>query len=67
MEPLFELSGTLMWREEGCVDGLGDTDIFFFVLAGSVTTWVVLWMLRFVGVVAWMFTGCGVLGVGQMG
>lgn len=19
-----------MWREEGCVDGLGDTDIFFF-------------------------------------
>lgn len=56
-----------MWREEGCVDGLGDTDIFFFVLAGSVTTWVVLWMLRFVGVVAWMFTGCSVLGVGQMG
>lgn len=40
---------------------------FFFVLAGSVTTWVVLWMLRFVGVVAWMFTRCGVWGVGQMG
>lgn len=30
VESLFELSGTLMWREEGCVDGLGDTDIFFF-------------------------------------